>query len=249
MSSTELVHYQLDDQVGTITLDSPHNRNALSRQLVTELFARLETAATDDAKVVILRSADAVFCAGADLKEAGAGAMEEGTRALIELQRTIVSHPKPILARIAGPVRAGGLGLVAAADIAICADTVTFAFTESRLGLAPAVISLSVLPRLTSRAAADTFLTGRSFDAAEAAAMGLVTRTVPADQLDDHITLVVEQLSQAHPQGLRETKQLLAADILARIDAHGDQMADLSARLFSSPAAAEAMAAFLSRKK
>ncbi|MGH3411640.1 MAG: enoyl-CoA hydratase-related protein [Marmoricola sp.] len=246
---SELVHYETRDGVGTITLDSPHNRNALSRQLVTELFGHLETAAGDDGRVVVIRSADRVFCSGADLSEAAEGGMEEGTRVLVELQRRIVGHPKPVVTRLAGPVRAGGLGIVAASDLAICADDVTFAFTEARLGLAPAVISLTVLPRLSSRAAADTFLSGRTFGAAEAAAMGLVTRSVPADRLDAEVSRSCADLQQAHPQGLRETKALLARDLVARIDAQADDMAELSGRLFGSEGAREAMQAFLSRKE
>lgn len=245
---TELVHHDVADGVGTITLDSPHNRNALSRQLVTELFAALEAARSDDSAVVVLRSADRVFCSGADLSEATEGAMEQGTRALVDLQRLIVTHPKPVVVRLAGPVRAGGLGLVASADIAICSDDVTFAFTEARLGVAPAVISLTVLARMTSRAAFDTFLTGRTFDAAEAAAMGLVTRNVPADELDDEIARVCDDLRQAHPQGLAETKALLAREVVARIDAGADDMAALSARLFASDGAREAITAFLQRR-
>ena len=245
---TELVHHDVADGVGTITLDSPHNRNALSRQLVTELFAALEAARSDDSAVVVLRSADRVFCSGADLSEATEGAMEQGTRALVDLQRLIVTHPKPVVVRLAGPVRAGGLGLVASADIVVCADDVTFAFTEARLGVAPAIISLTVLPRMTSRAAFDTFLTGRTFDAAEAAAMGLVTRSVPADELDDEIARVCDDLRQAHPQGLAETKALLAREVVARIDAGADDMAALSARLFASDGAREAITAFLQRR-
>ena len=245
---TELVHHDVADGVGTITLDSPHNRNALSRQLVTELFAALEAARSDDSAVLVLRSAARVFCAGADLSEATEGAMEQGTRARVDLQRLIVTHPKPVVVRLAGPVRAGGLGLVASADIAICSDDVTFAFTEARLGVAPAVISLTVLARMTSRAAFDTFLTGRTFDAAEAAAMGLVTRSVPADELDDEIARVCDDLRQAHPQGLAETKALLAREVVARIDAGADDMAALSARLFASDSAREAITAFLQRR-
>jgi enoyl-CoA hydratase/methylglutaconyl-CoA hydratase len=246
---TELVHYAVEGGVGTITLDSAHNRNALSRQLVGELFERLEAAAGDESRVVVLRSADRVFCSGADLSEAAEGGMEEGARALVEMQRRIVTHPKPVVTRLAGPVRAGGLGIVAASDVAICADDVTFAFTESRLGLAPAVISLTVLPRLTSRAAADTFLTGRTFDAAEAAAMGLVTRAVPAADLDTEVDRVVADLLEAHPQGLRETKALIGRDLVARIDAQAEEMAATSARLFGSEGAREAMTAFLNRRK
>ena len=246
---TELVHYEVDGGVATITLDSPHNRNALSRQLVGELFERLDRAATDEqARVLVIRSADRVFCSGADLSEAAAGSMEEGARALADLQRRILAHPLPVVTRLAGPVRAGGLGIVAASDVAICSEEVTFAFTESRLGLAPAVISLSVLPRLTSRAAYDTFLTGRTFDAAEAAAMGLVTRAVPDAHLDEQVAATCTELAKAHPQGLRETKALLARPILAHLEEHAEEMISLSARLFGSDEAREAMLAFLGRK-
>jgi len=246
---TELVHYEAADGVATITLDSPHNRNALSRQLVGELFDRLDQAAGDEAaRVLVLRSADRVFCSGADLSEAATGSMEDGARAIVDLQRRLLRHPLPVVTRLAGPVRAGGLGIVAASDVVICSEQVTFAFTESRLALAPAVISLTVLPRLTSRAASDTFLSGRTFDAAEAAAMGLVTRAVPDAHLDEEVAATCAELAKAHPQGLRETKALLARDLLAHLEANAEDMVALSARLFGSDEAREAMLAFLSRK-
>jgi enoyl-CoA hydratase/carnithine racemase len=246
---TELVHYEVTDGVATITLDSPGNRNALSRQLVGELFGCLDRARDDgEAKVVVLRSAERVFCSGADLSEAATGSMEEGARAIVDLQRRILTHPLPVVTRLAGAVRAGGLGIVAASDIVICSEEVSFAFTESRLALAPAVISLSVLPRLTSRAAYDTFLTGRTFDATEAAGMGLVTRSVPDAHLDEAVAEVCSGLMKAHPQGLRETKALLARGVLENLEAGAEDMIDLSARLFGSDEAREAMLAFLSRK-
>lgn len=245
----ELVHYDVADGIATITLDSPHNRNALSRQLVTELVERLDRAATDDgARVVVLRSADRVFCSGADLSEAADGAMVEGARALVDLQRQLLTHPKPVLTRLVGPVRAGGLGIVAASDVVICGDDVSFALTESRLGLAPAVISLTLIPRLTNRAAYDTFLTGRTFDAAEAAAMGVVTRSVPAAEVDIAVADACAELLKAHPQGLRETKKVLARSGLAYLEANADDMVELSARLFGSDEAREAMLAFLTKK-
>ncbi|WP_091111153.1 enoyl-CoA hydratase family protein [Nocardioides psychrotolerans] len=246
----ELVHCVVSDAVATITLDSPHNRNALSRQLVTELFAHLRsTAQDDDVSVVVLRSSGRVFCSGADLTEASEGGMEEGARVLVEMQRLIVAHPKPVVAALHGPVRAGGIGIIAAADVVVAADEASFALTEVKLGLAPAVISLTVLPRMTSRAAALTCLTGEPFTAAEAVVMGLVTRAVPAAEVDDAVASVVASLATGAPQGLRETKALLARDLLARIDAQGEDMARLSARLFGSDEAREAMAAFLNRKK
>ncbi len=247
---TELVHCVVADAVATITLDSAHNRNALSRQLVSELLGHLRATAEDDhVAVVVLRSSGRVFCSGADLSEASAGGMEEGARVLVAMQRLIVAHPKPVVAALHGPVRAGGIGIIAASDVVIAAEEATFALTEVKLGLAPAVISLTVLPRMTSRAAALTCLTGEQFTAAEAVAMGLVTRAVPADEVDGAIATVVASLASGAPQGLRETKALLGRDLLAHIDEHGEDMARLSARLFGSDEAREAMVAFLGRRK
>lgn len=246
----ELVHYEVADRVATITLDSPHNRNALSRQLVTELVERLERAGTDDdVLVVVLRSSGRVFCSGADLSEASTVPMEEGARAIVALQRQIVALPKPVVTVVAGAARAGGIGVIAASDLAVVAEDATFALTEVKLGLTPAVISLTVLPRLSDRAAALTALGGEVFTGAQAADYGLVTRAVPVDQLDSAVAELVGQLATGAAQGLRETKALLGAELLERIDARGEEMVALSARLFGSDEAREAMTAFLTRKK
>lgn len=247
---TELVHLEVAEGVATITLDSEHNRNALSRQLVTELGERLAAAEADAAaKVIVLRSAHRVFCSGADLSEAAEGGMEQGAQTLVDIQRTVATSAKPVVVVLAGPVRAGGLGLVGAADIVLAAESVTFALTEVRLALAPAVISLSLLPRLDPRAAADVFLTGRAFDAAEARSMGLVTRVVADDELATTLDSVLADLARGYPQGFRETKALLNHDLVERLDRLGAGVAVRSAELFGSDEAREAMVAFLSRKR
>lgn len=247
---TELVHYATVDAVATLTLDSPHNRNALSRQLVTELFDGLHRAAEDDAvKVVLIRAEGKVFCSGADLSEASSQGMEEGARRIVELQRLIASMDKPVVVRAFGAVRAGGIGIVAASDIAIADETATFALTEVKLGLAAAIISLTVHHRMNPRAAALTTLGGEVFSGADAASYGLVTEAVPAERIDDRVADVCASLATGAPQGLRESKRILNADLVARIDARGEEMAALSARLFASDEAREAMVAFLERKK
>ena len=246
----ELVHYGTSDAVASLTLDSQHNRNALSRRLVTELFAGLERAeADDDVRVVLIRAEGRVFCSGADLSEASAGGMEEGARRIVALQRLIATMDKPVVTRLHGAVRAGGIGIVAASDVAIAAEDATFALTEVKLGLAAAIISLSVYHRMTPRAAALTTLGGEVFTGRDAAAYGLVTTAVAADGLDAEVERVCASLATGAPQGLRESKRILNRDLVARIDAQGEEMAELSARLFASDAAREAMTAFLSRKK
>lgn len=246
----ELVHYEAADGVATLTLDSQHNRNALSRQLVGELFERLARA-EDDAgvKVVVIRAEGRTFCSGADLSEASDDGMEEAAGVLVDLQRRIATLDKPVVTRLHGNVRAGGIGIVAASDIALSAEDATYAFTEVRLGLTPAAISLSVLPRMSDRSAALTFLTGEVFDGTTAARTGLVTKAVPEDELDAELGQVLAGLSRGNPQGLRETKKLLGQPLVERIDRHGEDLAKLSARLFGSQEAKDAMLAFLSRKK
>jgi enoyl-CoA hydratase len=248
--TASLVHLSADGGIATVTLDSPHNRNALSRQLLAELGSRLAAASQDpDVRVVLLRSSGRVFCSGADLAEAREGMTSDGPRAIVGIQRQIATLPKPVVVELAGPVRAGGLGLVGAADIVIAAESVTFALTEVRLGLAPSAISLSLLSRLAPRAAADIFLSGRTFDAAEAAAIGLVTRSVPDGELAAAVAETLADLVKGGPQGLAETKRLLTADLVARIDRDGEEAAERSAALFAGPEAQQAMRAFLTGRK
>lgn len=247
--SDELVHLGVVDGVATITLDSPANRNALSRRLLDELEARLDAVAADeDVRVVVLTATGSTFCAGADLSEAAGGAMEEGASRLLGVLRGVVELPKPVVARVHGHVRAGGIGLVAACDVAVAAEESTFAFSEARLGLTPAVISVTVLPRMTERAGARYFLGGDAFDGRAAASTGLVTTAVPAASLDEAVSAVVSALRAGSPQGLAETKRLLTGPMLRRFDELGGPMAELSARLFGSDEAREGMRAFLERR-
>jgi enoyl-CoA hydratase/carnithine racemase len=245
----ELVHLHVEGPRATITLDSQHNRNALSRQLVAELSIALRAAERDtDVRVVLLQAAGQVFCSGADLSEATADGMEEGARRIVALQRYVVTMSKPVVVKVRGAVRAGGIGLVAASDVVIADEDSTFALTEVKLGLAAAIISLTVHARMNPRAAALTTLGGEKFNGREAAAYGLVTEAVPPDALDARVDEVCGQLATGAPQGLRASKAILNRDLVARIDAHGEEMAELSARLFASEEARAAMTAFLKRK-
>jgi len=243
----ELVRYSADRGMARIVLDSPHNRNALSAALVSQLGAAL-TAAADTASVraVELTHTGRTFCAGADLAEAAESGMTAGTARMVSLLRQIVALPKPVVATIDGHVRAGGVGLVGACDIAVAGPSATFAFSEVRLGLAPAVISLTTSPRLTARAAGRYYLTGETFDAEVAARIGLITEAVPDAAAG--AAGIVDALRAASPQGLRETKSLLTGELLAAFDARGPGLAEQSARLFGSAEAREAMAAFLAKR-
>ncbi len=241
--------WDLGRGVATLTLDSVANRNALSVGLLDELIGLLRRAAAGEAiKVIVLRAEGPAFCAGADLAAAGAGSMTPIVERIVEAQRVIVTMDTPVVARVHGAVRAGGLGLVAAADIAIGSAEGTYALTEVRLGLAAASVGLTVLPRLSPRARSDYLLSGRVFDGAEAARAGLLTRAVPEAELDDAVDAVVAELLLGSVQGLREAKRLVNEDVARRLREDGPRMIELSARLFASQEAQSAMAAVLSRR-
>ncbi|MEU9439730.1 enoyl-CoA hydratase family protein [Streptomyces sp. NPDC048304] len=227
--------------VETLSLDAVDTRNALSAALVTGIAAALTDCGKDpDVRAVVLTHTGTTFCAGADLRD------PPDPDVLVALLRQITELPKPVVARITGHVRAGGLGLLAACDIAAASTTATFAFTEVRIGVAPAVISLPVIPRTDPRALARYYLTGERFDPAEAVRLGLLTTT--ADDVDDALAPILDGLRRSSPQALAETKRLLTARVLETFDRDAADLTALTARLFSSDQAREGMTAFLERR-
>ena len=249
-----LVRYAVDGQAARLTLDSPHNRNALSTALVSQLHQGLRDAAEDPAvRVVVLGHTGNTFCAGADLSESSAASgsdpaelAADRARELAALLRAIVESPRPVIAAVGGHVRAGGMGLVGACDIAVAGPASTFALTEARIGVAPAIISLTLLPKLSARAAGRYYLTGEKFGAAEAAAIGLIT--LAADDVDTAVAGLVEELRHGSPQGLAASKALTTAALLAGFDHDAERLCVDSARLFVSDEAREGMLAFLQKR-
>jgi len=243
-----MIRHSVAGGVATVTLDSPHNRNALSQALITSLLDAVSTAVADpDTRVIVLSHTGPAFCAGADLKETVAG-FESGhlpAGRMGDVLAALWESPKPVIARVGGAARAGGLGIVAATDIAVCADDVTFAFTEVRIGVIPAVISATVLPRLTPRAAAELFLTGDPFDARRAVEIGLVTAAVPASDLDARVDAYAQALLRGAPGALAGTKELLRAPIRARLA----ELTELSVRYFTSDEGREGIGALLAKRQ
>lgn len=244
-----LVQYELAGGVATITLDSPRNRNALSKPMRAQLTAALQRAGTDDAvRVVVLTHTGTVFCAGMDLKEtAVAKPCEEGVREFPAILRLISTCPKPVVARLAGPARAGGVGMMAACDIAVAVDSATFAFTEVKIGLIPAVISIPVLARLNPVAARELLLTGAVFDAARALDAGLLNAVAAPDELDAVVNGYVDALLAGGPGALAGTKALLAAGVDDSV-ARYDEMLALSAKQFDTDEAREGARAFAEKR-
>lgn len=231
-----------------LTLDSPHNRNALSRALLEQLHAALVAAIADDGvQVVVLTGEGPVFCSGADLKEQRAG----GPPPVVgfpDVLTTILEAPLPVVARVNGVARAGGLGLIAACDLTVGLTDATFGFSEVRIGVAPAIIAVACLRRMDRQATRELFLTGAPFDGTRARAVGLLDRAVAPDELDRAVDELVEQLALGAPGALAATKTLLRELPGERLAEDLRRMGQLSLERFGSAEAREGIAALLERR-
>jgi methylglutaconyl-CoA hydratase len=248
--TAELVHLDVAGGIATITLDSPRNRNALSAQLRRELSAHLDAAVGDPAvRVIVLTHTGPVFCSGMDLRESrGSDSSEQGVNEFPAILTALWYSDKPVVARLAGPARAGGVGLVSACDIAVAAREATFAFSEVRIGVVPAVISATVLPRLLPRAAHELMLTGETFDASRAAAVGLINSAVDADGLDAEVARYTDMLARGGPNALAATKTMLRRDRGEQLAQDLEAMTALSSEYFASEEGQEGMAAFAEKR-
>ncbi|MBP2705772.1 enoyl-CoA hydratase/isomerase family protein [Microbispora sp. RL4-1S] len=235
--------------VATVTLDSPHNRNALSSRLLRELGEALDRAlAAPAVRVIVLTGTGPVFCAGADLKEQRSGGRAALTASFPDVMAKIWDSPKPVVCRLNGTARAGGLGLVAACDLAIAPDTASFAFTEVRLGVVPAMIAVTCLRRLDPRAAAEYFLTGEVFTARRAVEIGLLTAAVPESDLDAAVARYTDMLLRGGPEALAITKRLVRQVPLMPVHEGFRAMAELSAQRFASAEGQEGVRAFAEKR-
>lgn len=244
---TEATRYAADAGVATITLDRPDNRNALSTELLNSLGDNLDRALSDEqVRVIVLTNESNTFCAGADLK---GGSSEPSRHSMVDVFEAILDAPKPVVGRIAGHCTGGGNGLAAACDLSIAADDAFFAFTEVRIGVAPAIISVVCLPKLRRGDALELFLTGNRISAARAAEIGLITRAVPREDLDAEVAQVCADLLAGGPGALAAAKDLVyRVPDMDRTEAFA-WTAKRSAELFASEEAAEGVAAFRKRER
>lgn len=247
------VRYGTAAGVATLTMAQVETRNALTPELMAGIVEGLGRAARDPSvRAVVLTHDGPVFCAGADLRQGrapvgasgGAGGPGGGWADLPAVLAAIQDSPLPVVARIAGPCLGGGLGLAAACDLSIAAEDVRLGFTEVRLGVAPAIISVVCLPKLRRGDALELMLTGERVPAGRAAELGLITRAVPAAELDTAVAEVVAQLRAGGPRALAATKALVLGRLPAARDDAFAAMAELSGGLFAGEEAAEGRAAF-----
>ena len=239
--------------VATVTLDSPANRNALSRALVTGLrealddVAKAVAAEPDNVRAVVLTHTPPAFCAGADLTERAGGAPD--SMPFVDVLRRILDLPVPVIAAVKGPVRAGGIGLMAACDLVVVRDDVQFALTEVRLGLAAAVISVPILRRVSPSHLAEAFLTGAPFDAAEARRVGLISHVASGDEgVDEIVAALCDGIAMGAPGAVAASKRILRDVPAMPLDEAFEAMGALSNELFASQDAAEGMRSFAERR-
>jgi len=235
-----------------ITLDSPATRNALSAPLVAELTAHLHAAhAEPRARAIVITGNGPAFCAGADLKNRG-DMGEPGARGgnpFVDVLRLMRDGPKPVIGAVNGAAFGGGLGLVAACDIAIASESARFSFSEVRLGLIPAMISVVVLPKLGEHQTLRLFLTGERFDARQALGYGLLHRVVPAGELRAAVQQDVDAIALGGPIAITEAKRLVRrVSSLAEDEAFSFAEKKI-AELFASEEAAEGMKAFVEKRR
>ncbi len=244
-----VVETALDRGVLTVTLADEENRNALSSHLLVELVDTLDEAdANPSVRVVVITNKGTVFCAGANLKERSSSEKPSRIVDPLELFGRFRNSPKPYVGRIAGHCVAGGMGLAAALDISVGLVDAKFGFTEVRIGVAPAMISVICLPKMNRADASSAFLRGNRFTGREAAEMGLINSAVTPENLDAEVDAIVADLLRGGPQALAATKQLLANVPGMPADDAFEWTKQLSSDLFRGEEAREGMTAFVEKR-
>ncbi|MFT5578427.1 MAG: methylglutaconyl-CoA hydratase [Paraglaciecola psychrophila] len=252
MAGTQATLYEIRTGAAWITLNRPKNRNALSSVLVNELYEHLIAANADPAvRCIVITGNGSAFCAGADLKSPPGQMIEGGGRAVPypEVLASIINSEKPVIAAINGAAFAGGLGLVGAADIVITDAKVQFSFSEVRIGVIPAVISVVCLPKLGTHHGMKLFLTGERFSGQQAVDMGFAHRAVAADQLIAAVQEEIEMINLGGPNAVVECKKLVRRVQQLSMEEGFKETADWSVRMFRSEEGAEGMAAFREKRK
>jgi methylglutaconyl-CoA hydratase len=247
---TTLVHRAARAGFDVLVLDSPANRNALSLQLLEELLAGVRDSAAGSSRGLVLQHTGPSFCSGIDLKERGASARDDQSHSLLfaDLLRQLWGYPKPAVAAVDGAVRGGGMGILACADVVVASATSSFGYAEARVGVAPALVMAVTTQVRSSRAVMPHLLSGDTFDAASAEALGLVNEVV-RNGLEAALDRIVADLRSGAPGAQRTIKRLGRQWEHHDMDALLDEMTTLSAELFAGEEAREGMAAFAGRRE
>ncbi|MGH3756766.1 enoyl-CoA hydratase-related protein [Actinophytocola sp.] len=242
---TELIRTGTRSRFDSIVIDSPANRNALSLRLLTEALNAVRDSARGAGRGLVIEHAGPAFCSGVDLKERRALAREDQShsRLLADLLRELWRYPKPVVVFVDGAVRGGGLGVLSCADLVVATTASTFAYSEARVGVAPALVMAVTLATASSRELMPHLLTGAAFDAATAESLGLVGRVVDTAERFD-VDGVLGSFTHGAPAAQAVIKQLSRDWVTRDVSAVLHQMTVLSAELFAGDEAREGMTAF-----
>jgi len=250
MGKGEASEFEIRNRAAWIRLNRPESRNALSAELLGELSRHLQSAIDDPSvRVVVLTGTGKAFCAGADLKSQGSGVADgKSKNDFVEILKQMREGPKPVICAVNGHAFGGGIGLVAAADIAIAVRGAKFAFSEVRLGVIPAIISVVALPKLGEHHAMRLFVTGERFSADEALGYGLVHRVVEDRDLESAVWAEVDAIAKGAPNAVAAAKRLVREIPRLEPDDAYEVAAERIAKLFASAEAAEGLAAFAQKR-
>jgi methylglutaconyl-CoA hydratase len=252
MANTTATLYEVKKSAAWITLNRPENRNALSSALVNELYEHLNVANDDpEVRSIVITGTGSAFCAGADLKSPPGQAIDGGGIAVPypAVLSKIINSDKPVIAAINGAAFAGGLGLVGAADIVVTVDEVQFSFSEVRIGVIPAVISVVCIPKLGVHHAKKLFITGERFNGNQAVEFGLAHRAVPKEELHAAVQEEIDMINLGGPNAVVECKKLVTKVAQLGLEDGFAETQDWSVRMFRSDEGAEGMAAFREKRR
>jgi len=246
MAQAPAADLRVENGVATITLNRPQKKNSLSAELLNSLCDNLKVCMDDkDVRAIILTNAGNTFCAGADLKNSGG---HQPRYTLVDLFKLMREGPKIIVGKVAGHCMGGGVGLAAACDISVMGDSLTMGFTEVRIGVSPAIISVVCLPKMRRADAAELMLSGEKISGTRAAQVGLVNYAVPSDQLDAKVSEIIGKLVRGGPNALAATKSLVYKVPAMGVDEAFTWTAKVSAACFGSQEAKDGITAFAQKK-
>jgi methylglutaconyl-CoA hydratase len=254
MSYTTL-KVEYENQTATIILNRPEKRNAISPEMIQDLMSALDEIERSPARVAILTGAGKAFCAGMDLEALRAFPAQspeeviQDARRIAAMFRRIYTFPKPLIAVVNGAAVAGGCGIATFGDFTLAAPEAKFGYTEVRIGFMPAIVATFVVRQVGEKRARDLLMTGRIFQAEEAARLGLVNEIVPGDRLISRARELADSLNELSPTSLAFTKKLLSKFVLAEIDRDLALAVEESARIRATDDFREGLAAFLEKRK
>ena len=250
MSEPHLL-YRLEKNVARFTINREPQRNAISLDAIERLLKYLDDAEKDqNVRVVLITgSGENAFCSGADLASAVDGKIKKGFQSYAGLLKKLAGYPKPVVARINGVCMAGGMGLMLACDIVIAKDSATFGTPEINLGLWPMMIGALIYRNVLRKKAMEMVLLGERLSAAQAVELGLITRSVPSEKLDDEVEQVMQSLAAKSPIGMKIGKEAFYAMADMPFEAAVDFLCGKIVEVASTEDAAEGITAFIEKRK